>query len=871
MAYIFTYRCFKHFKPGTYTFDVFINSLFILSILSCFIGGAANAQAPVITPKTQLIFALDNTGNRIIQPTDVATITSGVTTSPVVSVSPNTLNCSSLGLQTVTVTASNSITGPNDASNTSTQQIQIAVTSTPVFGTYNGVIITADVNCNATIPDYTANPQVSDACSNAHLIVTQSPVAGTPIPVNTPTTITLTAKDEYGGISAAFFSVTSFSSPVITPVNGPITLKLDASGNYTVTLADLATVSTCDNSPITTTISPQTLSCADVGQTSITITASTSRPNPQAVTFSVPTNAVTDEAGNIYVADGYSCSIRKIATDGMVTTFAGGTCGYADGKGAAAQFNILNGLTIDSQGNLYAIDENYRVRKITPDGTATTLAGSGANESVDGTGTDASFHNPRGIAIDASGNLYITQGSDYLVRKVTPAGVVTTVTPPSSVSKLYIPTGITTDAAGNLYVTDFSNAIKKITPDGKVTIIAGHEGSGSADGVGSAASFNMPKGITFDNQGNLYVTDSQNNAIRKIDPSGVVTTLQLYMAGTTNKALLNNPIGIKMDPFGNFIVVDSDNERIVRITPTGQLTVIAGNGVAGNQNGNANTPPMIGNETALSIPVTVANSDNSTIPPGSVIPVVTVMPQNATACVGEPVIFTANTQPSNTIVNYQWLVNNIDAGTNSPSFSSTTLNDGDAVICIISNTASCIVPKSSDPISVHINPLPKITFPDNPTIKQGNSVVLQPEITGNIMTYAWTPATGLSNTIIANPIADPGTTMTYFLQVTSTAGCQTIAKVTVNVLVPIYVPNTFTPNGDGVNDLWDISSLLNYPNCTVDVFNRYGQSLFHSRGYSKPWDGTFNGNQLQPGVYYYIIDPKVGLIKPLSGWVSIMR
>ena len=568
-------------------------------------------------------------------------------------------------------------------------------TNKPVFGAYNDVIITADVNCLATVPDYTVNARVTTSCPNAGMIITQEPIGGTPILVNKPTTVRLTAKDACGGTATVFFSLTSLSKPVIYPVTTPIAFKLDADGNYTVKLSDLGSVYTCDNGKITTTIIPKNITCANIGQTTVTLTASTSIPNPQAVTFSVPTDIVTDATGNLYIADGYSCKIRKIALDGTVTAFAGGDCGYADGKGGAAKFNVLNGLTIDPQGNMYAVDENDRVRKISPTGEVTTLAGNGQNKSVDGKGLNASFRDPRGITIDLQGNLYVTQGTDYLVRKVTPAGDVTTITKPAAVSKLFTPIGVVTDALGNVYVTDYSNAIKKIAPDGTITIVAGHDGFGADDGKGTAASFNNPKGIVFDKQGNLYVTDSQNNSIRKIDPLGNVTTLQLYTAGTTEKTTLNNPVGIKMDLFGNFLVVDSYNERIVRITLDGQLSVIAGNGVVGYHDGNANTPPTIGNQTSQNFVVTVSSSENSTIPAESVLPSVAVVPQNATVCKGDPVDFTAAIQPDNAVVKYQWLVNGVSAGQNRTTFSSTKLNDGDMVTCVTSNTSSCILPKSS--------------------------------------------------------------------------------------------------------------------------------------------------------------------------------
>ncbi|MDN5288125.1 MAG: Gliding motility-associated C-terminal protein [Mucilaginibacter sp.] len=661
--------------------------------------------------------------------------------------------------------------------------------------------------------------------------------------------------------------------PEIFSSKVPVKFELDANGNKKMDAAALASLgfaTTCDGSAIKYSSDPAILTCADLTRTSIKFIADNSHPNPIAVTFTVPTDVVTDAAGNIYVADGYGCSIRKMATDGTVTAFAGstGACGYADGKGTAAQFNVVYGITIDLLGNLYVVDDNDRVRKITPDGTTTTLAGSGENKTEDGTGAAASFHDPHGITIDADGNLYITQ-NDFLIRKVTPSGVVTTITPPPSVSGLNTPIGITVDAAGNLYVTDYSSAIKKIAPDSTITTIAGHVGSGFTDGTGAAASFNLPKGIIMDKDGNLYVTDSQNNAIRKITPSGVVTTLPLTMASTGAKATLNNPIGIKIDPSGNLIVVDSDNERIVRITTSGELTVIAGNGELGSRNGNTNDPPMLGGVSFEIVPISVVSSANTTAAPGGK-PTLISFPLNATVCVGGKIEFAA-IPASGTIVNsIQWQVNGINVGTNDLNYADSNFQEGDKVTCTVADNSSCTVPQTSDPTIVHIIPSPEIVFNGNPTIPLGGGVTLDPEIDGDIKALRWSPAIGLNSITLKNPVAHPSVTTTYYLTVTSSAGCETTLGVTVNVITPINIPNTFTPNGDGINDLWIIKDLANYPDCVVDIFNRYGQTLFHSRGYGKPWDGAYNGTRLPPGTYYYMITLQAG-IKPVSGWIAILQ
>jgi gliding motility-associated-like protein len=141
---------------------------------------------------------------------------------------------------------------------------------------------------------------------------------------------------------------------------------------------------------------------------------------------------------------------------------------------------------------------------------------------------------------------------------------------------------------------------------------------------------------------------------------------------------------------------------------------------------------------------------------------------------------------------------------------------------------------------------------------------------GYPVTYQWSPATYLSNPTASKPIATPPADITYTLRVTSDKGCSTTDQVFVKILKNPVIPNIFSPNGDGVHDQWIIPYLDTYPGCTVDIFNRYGQLVFHSVGYTKPWDGTINGKPAPVGTYYYIVDPKNGRLK-MSGYVDIIR
>jgi gliding motility-associated-like protein len=136
--------------------------------------------------------------------------------------------------------------------------------------------------------------------------------------------------------------------------------------------------------------------------------------------------------------------------------------------------------------------------------------------------------------------------------------------------------------------------------------------------------------------------------------------------------------------------------------------------------------------------------------------------------------------------------------------------------------------------------------------------------------FSWAPGIYLSSDKVCNPICTPAADIAYDLMVTDNKGCSSTGEISVKILKQIQIPNVFTPNADGINDKWQIKNLATYPGCTVDIYNRYGQPVYHSMGYSQPWDGTLNGKAVPAATYYYIINPKNSL-DPVSGFVDIVR
>ena len=303
--------------------------------------------------------------------------------------------------------------------------------------------------------------------------------------------------------------------------------------------------------------------------------------------FDQPSGVAVDLAGNVYVADQGNYKIRKITASGMVTTLAGsGLEGATDGNTTSASFSQLNGVDVDVAGNVYVADRfNQKIRKITAAGVVTTFAGSGDYGSTDGTASSASFGFPNSVAVDAAGNVYVADGGRNKIRKITAAGIVTTLAGSGlsgaadgtgSAASFNSPTDLAVDGAGNIYVADiYNHKIRKITASGVVTTLAGSGVEGSTNGTGTAASFFYPNGVAVDAVGNVYVADVGNHRIRKITPAGVVTTFaggQTYGSDDSTTGILAgfiSPRDVAVDAAGNVYVADAGNNKIRKITTNG--------------------------------------------------------------------------------------------------------------------------------------------------------------------------------------------------------------------------------------------------------------------------------------------------------------
>ena len=296
--------------------------------------------------------------------------------------------------------------------------------------------------------------------------------------------------------------------------------------------------------------------------------------------FQVPLDVAVAVDGTIYVADALNRRIRKINA-GQVSTFAGnGTNGIVNANGNLAQFKNPYLMALDGNGNLYTLDvSDPRIRKISPAADVSTYAGTATPGFADGAVATAQFEEGEGgIVADAQGNVYVADYNNQRIRKISMTGQVTTIAGTGNsgfkdgnagTAQFNYPGGIVIDKQDNLYVADGLNfRIRKITPDGQVSTFAGSGVSGDVDGDAGVAKFNYINDMVIDAQGNLYVTD--DNRVRKISTQGVVSTIAGSIAGYADGAgalaKFNDPSGLGIDAQGNIYVADAVNNRIRKIS-----------------------------------------------------------------------------------------------------------------------------------------------------------------------------------------------------------------------------------------------------------------------------------------------------------------
>jgi streptogramin lyase len=363
----------------------------------------------------------------------------------------------------------------------------------------------------------------------------------------------------------------------VTTTSAKVYIVLNATGDATIAGAGVC-YSTTNKTP--------TLSDTKLARTIDTISYASNITGLSPNTTYYVRGYITNGAGTAY-SDVVTFKTNSVtaATTAAVSTFAGtGTGGFVNGSGLTSSFNSPQGICTDASGNLYVADSfNSVIRKITPAGVTTTYAGTGTSGYADGPAATALFYAPRAVTADAAGNIYVADYGNNMIRKISTTGTVSTLAgsgiagyadATGTAAMFRSPCGVAVDASGNVYVADKgNNVIRAITPAGVVTTLAGNATAGQYDATGTAAYFNAPIGIAINAAGTLYVADANNYAIRKVTSAGVVTTLAgNYILKTTLFTISN----ICLDTAGDIFIVDPTGQ-ILEINTQNILLSLAGN------------------------------------------------------------------------------------------------------------------------------------------------------------------------------------------------------------------------------------------------------------------------------------------------------
>ena len=599
-----------------------------------------------------------------------------------------------------------------------------------------------------------------------------------------------------------------------------------------------------------------------------------------------PHDVFLDAMGNLYIADMGNYRIQKWAPGASSgITVAGG-----NGSGSAAnQFGVaITGLFVDAAGNVYVCDEiNHRIQKWAP-GASSGITVAGGN----GPGSAPNqLWFPTGLFVDATGNIYISDNSNSRIQKWAP-GASSGITVAggngqgAAANQFHGPSGIVVDANGNIYVADTdNNRIQKWPPGAAAGItIAGGNASGAGNGPNMLS---LPVGLAMDDDGNIYVADQFHDRIQKfgyqsiIDKKFTPQTPGTYTATVTNNTgctVVSNPVIINPAVTPGITITSSSTSVCSGSNITFSAVAVNGgsnpvyqwqvNGTPVGTNSASYTSNafatgdvvqclLISNEVCTTTSTAQSNGISVAVYT-SLTPTVTISTSADHICSDETVTFKATVQNGGSNANYLWMVNGIASGSNAASFSRNQFNNGDIITCKYSGNGGCAI-ASSNSLNLTVDPSPEVILEPEITIPLGLTTTLQPQVSGIVNKYVWSPGTGLSDNTIEQPVASPVKTTLYKLTVSTAAGCSATAQIKVNVVSALRIPTAFTPNSDGRNDIFyvhggPVGSQIN----DFSVYNRWGQRMFqvHNVLSDNPdagWNGYFNGTPAPAGSYAYVI------------------
>jgi gliding motility-associated-like protein len=539
-------------------------------------------------------------------------------------------------------------------------------------------------------------------------------------------------------------------------------------------------------------------------------------------------------------------SVINILTDSLVATIQTGSTPW--------------GVSVSPNGKFaYVTNDN-------PNGSVSVIS-TGPN-TVAATIPVGSF--PFGITVSPDGKYAYVTNNNY-------AGTVSVISTASNTLTATIPVGA------------FPFGIV-VSPDGSRVYLTNNFTYGTVTVINTATDMvvdtipvgSLPYSIAISPDGStLYIANNVSNTVSVISTSSLTVTATIpvgqgptcislspdgktaYVANAvsetvsvintaTNMVITNIPVGsipwgVSVSPDGNWIIVGNQGSNTVSVIDAGTNAIIqtlsgfSGPVSIGNfisQGPDCNAPP-------LTFTITVGPQ---------LVPSVVITASADEICAGESVSFTATPTNGGTAPSYQWVVNDANSGSNNPAFSSNSLKNGDSVFCIMTSSLACALPDSSDVIQLIVNPSVDIQFnPDTIYTKNNAGIRLSPILSGPISGYQWSPASGLDSTNIADPLANPASNTIYQLLVTTDSGCTATAKILVVAGRPLKMPNAFTPNGDGHNDLFRIPPGVQFNLDRFNIFDRWGNLVFSTADITQGWNGIYKGVAAGIGTYVYVI------------------
>ena len=503
--------------------------------------------------------------------------------------------------------------------------LAVVETTTSLPNGANGVAYNQTLAASGGQPPYNWT-NTSGALPTGLTLATNGVISGTPT-TNGTFNFTVMVTDALSTTASQPLTLTVGSPPnvTITPTNNSVTVTVGSNVTLSVTVAGTGPFSYQWQHNGTN------LPCGIITTVAGNGTNGYSGDKGQAVDakLSGPLGVAVDAAGNLFIADSDNARIREVRTNGIITTMAGnGTRGYSGDGGAAtnAEFYFPWGVAVDATGNLYISDNvDFRIRKVGTNGIITTVAGNGGyfHSGDGGAATNATLYYPVGVAVDAAGNLFIADSDNSCIRKVGTNGIITTVAGagpayysgdggPATNADLNNPYGVAVDVTGNLFIADYYNyRIRKVGTNGIITTVAGNGSYGSSGDGGAATNAELfdPSSVAVDAAGNLFIADSDNARIRKVGTNGIITTAagngtSGYSGdgGAATNAELADPQAVTVDATGNLVIADSEDNVIRKVVFLGPTLVLNDVGF-----GNAGTYDVVVSSPYGSVTSSVVN------------------------------------------------------------------------------------------------------------------------------------------------------------------------------------------------------------------------------------------------------------------------